>query len=99
RPAMFWSPAYLEDSAEIYYAPLIFWLMDVLRPNVVVEVGAYSGATYFAYCQSVDKLSLSTRCYAVYEADEQTIDSETYNAIELYNRDKYGTFSTIIKKT
>jgi hypothetical protein len=65
RRSMFWTPERLALSAWIEHVPFAFWLVDVLRPSTIVELGTHSGVSYSAMCQAVKTLGLKTRCYAV----------------------------------
>ena len=55
--AMFWRPKYLCSSDWLDHLPFAFWLMESIKPKIVVELGAASGAAYFAFCQALDKLN------------------------------------------
>src|SRR6478672_9075097 len=47
------------------HVPFAFWLVDKLRPEVIVQLGSISGNAYLSYCQAVKRLSLATHCFAV----------------------------------
>jgi hypothetical protein len=75
RPIVFEAPDYVPvESAWNAHLPFAFWIVDALKPNVFVELGTHSGASYCGFCQAVRRLHLPTRCYAIdtWKGDEQT---------------------------
>jgi len=64
--ASFWYPDRLaEDSAWIEHIPFAFWLIGAFRPQTVVELGTYSGNSFFAFCQAAKMHGTSTYLSAV----------------------------------
>src|SRR5215469_15890869 len=63
--ASFWSPDHVLPSAWLEHAPFAFWLTEAARPAVIVELGTHFGFSYLVFCQAVQRLQLSTACYAV----------------------------------
>ena len=49
----------------IKHIPFAFFIIDVLRPEVFVELGVHTGNSFCAFCQAVKKLRLKTKCFAV----------------------------------
>jgi glycosyltransferase involved in cell wall biosynthesis len=102
-PASFWSPDYICQSAWIEHAPFAFWICDVLRPRCFVELGTHYGYSYFAFCQAIDRLALSTAAYAVdtWQGDEHAgfYDGNVFQTIEEENTEKYAAFSRLIRST
>jgi hypothetical protein len=47
------------------HIPFAMFIVDVLRPELFVELGTYTGISYCAFCQAVRELDLKTRCYAI----------------------------------
>ena len=66
HPAIFRVPAWLPESGAWHeHLPFAFFLIDVLRPQVLVEIGTADGAAYTAFCQALDAAGLTARCTAV----------------------------------
>jgi len=49
----------------VEHIPFAFYLVDLLRPKRIVELGTQHGDSYCAFCQAVHELDLKTRCCAV----------------------------------
>ncbi len=47
------------------YIPFAFFLVEIMKPAAIVELGTYSGNSYFAFCQAVKELNLPGNCFAV----------------------------------
>lgn len=93
--AMFWRPKYLCQSDWLDHLPFAFWLVDSIQPKVVVELGVGGGASYFAFCQAMDKLSVDGRCYAV-ESWSQRGQQAVLADVQNYNQTQYEEFSKIL---
>src|ERR1700688_856328 len=66
RPIVFETPDRLTDVASWHgHIPFAFWVIDAMRPRVLVELGTHKGDSYCAFAQAVDRLRLSTVCYAI----------------------------------
>lgn len=69
------------------------WIIRELSPAIFVELGTHTGASYFAFCQSVQEHKLNTKCHAVdtWERDE------TYSSVNLYNSENCSGFSSLMR--
>jgi chromosome segregation ATPase len=87
----------------IGHIPFALWLVEVLRPRVVVELGVHSGNSYCAFLQAVQSLSLAARCYGIdhWRGDEHSdhYPDDVYAELCSYHDPLYGTFSTLIRAT
>lgn len=101
--SMFWRPAYLAKSAWLEHLPFAFWLTEAHRPRVFVELGTHYGASYFAFCQAVERLALDTRCYAIdtWKGDEHAgcYGEEVHAAVRTHNDAHYSGFSRLVRST
>ena len=103
RYSMFWTPERLAPSGWLEHVPFAFWLVDVLRPATIVELGTYTGVSYSAFCQAVKTLGLSAQCYAVdaWKGDEHTgiYPEEIYSDFAGFHDQRFSAFSRLIRST
>ncbi|WP_045761018.1 class I SAM-dependent methyltransferase [Xanthomonas albilineans] len=71
-PSMLMIPRSLSLSAWLGHIPFASWLVEQLRPASIVELGTHRGASFLAFCQSVQEQGLTSRVFAVdtWEGDE-----------------------------
>lgn len=83
------------------HIPFAFWLVRVLRPAVLVELGTHSGNSYFAFCQAMAELPVRGRAYAVdsWAGDEHagTYGEEVFASVAGHNAGHFATFSTLLR--
>ncbi|WP_374977458.1 class I SAM-dependent methyltransferase [Microbacterium trichothecenolyticum] len=56
RPTSYWLPVHFPVSAWNTHAPFAAWLIDVLRPASVVELGTHMGFSCFAFAEAAARL-------------------------------------------
>ncbi|WP_404431551.1 class I SAM-dependent methyltransferase [Microbacterium lacus] len=68
----YWQPQHYPESAWITHAPFAFWLVDVLRPTTVVELGTHNGYSCFVFAEALRRLRLTGTVNALdsWEGDE-----------------------------
>ncbi len=85
------------------HIPLGMFLVDVLRPRVLVELGTFSGVSFCAFCQAVKELDTGTRCYAVdtWQGDPHNgyYGPEVLSDLKSHHDPLYGGFSRLIQST
>jgi GT2 family glycosyltransferase/uncharacterized coiled-coil protein SlyX len=85
------------------HIPFAFWLTDVLRPRLFVELGTHGGTSYCAFCQAIKHLEVPTACYAVdtWKGDSQAgfYGEEVFTALAAYHESRYAGFSSLIRST
>ncbi len=102
-PASFWVPERFVVSAWVEHAPFAFWLIEALRPRILVELGTHTGYSYLAFAQAVKRLELSTRCYAIdtWKGDEHAgyYAEDVYTSLRDYHDTHYSSFSQLERTT
>ena len=104
RPSIFLAPdRVVHPPSWLEHIPFAFWLVDVLRPRVFVELGTRSGNSYAAFAQAVQQLGLASAGYAVdtWKGDPQAgfYDESVYLEWKAYHDSRYSAFSTLIRST
>ncbi|RWZ68524.1 class I SAM-dependent methyltransferase [Labedella populi] len=98
--ASHWQPRHLVQSAWTGHAPFAAAVVEVLRPDTLVELGAHMGFSYFAFCETVARLGIDTRTVAVdsWEGDEHAgyYGDEVYESVRRIN-EAYASFSTLTR--
>jgi glycosyltransferase involved in cell wall biosynthesis len=88
------------SSAWHQHIPFAMYLIEALKPGIFVELGAYRGDSYCAFCQAVQELQLNARCFAVdsWRGDEQGgfFGSEVLEDLRAYHDPLYGSFSELL---
>ena len=95
-------PELLEaGSAWISHAPFAFWLVESLRPRLIVELGVSQGYSYAAFCQAVRTLNLGCRCCGIdsWQGDSRTgsYDENAFLTIRKFNDAHNAYFSELIR--
>ena len=101
--ASFERPRYIPTSAWLGHGPFAFWLVENLKPAVLVELGTYLGYSYFCFCQQVAKQGLATQCTAIdlWAGDEHAgfYGEEVFNIVKQINDQNYSAFSRLMRST
>jgi hypothetical protein len=96
-------PKRIGPSTWTAHVPFGMFLVDALRPEVVVELGTYYGVSYCAFCQAVRELGLDTKCYAVdtWRGDPQSgfYGDQVLADLRAYHDPLYGNFSRLLQST
>ena len=103
KESFFWTPDYLDISAWLEHIPFAFWIIEVLKPKITVELGVHNGISYFSFCQAVKRLNIDATCYGVdtWKGDEHSgfYEEEVFGKVSDHNSEKYSRFSTLIRST
>lgn len=103
HPICFTIPRRMSSSEWYGHVPFAMFLVEVLKPDVIVELGTAHGDSYCAFCQAVQELSLGTKCYAIdtWEGDPHTgfYGPEILGDLKKHHDPLYGKFSRLIQST
>jgi len=104
HPIVFSIPRRLTPiSAWHEHIPFAMFLVDLLKPGTLVELGTHYGDSYCAFCQAVLELNLSTRCYAIdtWEGEPHSglYGPEVLAGLKEHHDSLYGSFSSLVKTT
>ena len=99
----FTSSNHIRDSAWLEHSPFVFWLIDILRPNRIVELGTHKGFSFLSQCQIAKSLSLDTFIYAIdtWKGDEHAgfYGPNVYDDLEEEVRALYPDLGRMVKAT
>lgn len=103
HPICFAFPLRIAMSAWLGHVPFAMFLIDILRPKVLVELGTHYGVSYCAFCQAVKALKTNTLCYAVdtWQGDEHSglYEAEVLSDLQAHHDPLYNGFSRLIQST
>ncbi|MGO9681678.1 MAG: class I SAM-dependent methyltransferase [Steroidobacteraceae bacterium] len=102
RPSAFWQPHRLvAPSSWEGHIPFAFWIVDIHRPTVLVELGTYSGNSFCAFLQAIKELKISCNCFAIdtWEGDEHSgfYDESVFEDLSAYHDAHYSEFSRLVR--
>lgn len=96
-------PQWLEETAWAGHIPFAMFLTGALRPGALVELGAYRGVSYCAFCQAVKSLKLDTKCYAVdtWQGDAHAgeLEAGVLAKLRAHHDPLYADFSRLVQST
>lgn len=99
--SMFMQPRNTPESAWLGHIPFAAWLVESMRPEILVELGTHRGASYLAFCQAVQACAAPTRCYAVdtWQGDEHAGEygDEVFLPLLDYHQRNYADFSSLMR--
>lgn len=83
------------------HIPFAYFLVSLLKPHTLVELGTHKGDSYSAFCQTVQTLGMQTRCFAVdtWQGDDHAgqYSDEIYNSLSQFNSENFSDFSTLLR--
>lgn len=103
HPIVFTPPLRLARSTWLSHVPFGMLLVHLLKPNLIVELGTYTGVSYCSFCQIVDQAGSNTRCIAIdtWQGDPQQgyYEDGIFEELKQYHDPLYGNFSHLLRCT
>lgn len=91
----------VEPYSWVEHIPFAFYIISILKPKVLVELGVHTGNSFNAFCQCVDELHLETKCYGIdlWQGDEHAgfYDNKIYSELLSYQTLHYPEIGILIK--
>jgi hypothetical protein len=85
------------------HVPFALWLVQVLKPKVIVELGTHYGGSYFNFCRAVKTGRLGAKCYAVdtWGGDEHAglYDEDVFADVRSHSEREYPDISCLLRMT
>ena len=101
--AAFTKPQFELPSAWSGHIPVMFSLMTILKPRVFVELGVHHGASFFAACQAVQQMNLTTQCFGIdhWEGDPHAgeMGDDVYDAAKSVLDTNFSSFASFVRKS
>ncbi len=102
-PIALTEPARIAPSGWLLHVPFAMYLIDVIRPKLLVELGSHFGVSYCAFCQAIKALGTGTQAYAVdtWEGDDQAgfYGPEVLENLRQHHDPLYSGFSHLLQTT
>jgi hypothetical protein len=99
-PLSLMSPQMVSDTSRwLGHIPFAFAMVQMMRPQSIVELGTDRGDSYLAFCQAVAALNLNTRCSAVDVWGNGQFGEQSLARLRAAHDPHYLRFSRLIRCT
>jgi len=99
--ASFKVPKLIKPSAWTQHAPFAFFIIEAIKPNIIVELGTHYGYSFFTFCQAIYDFKLNSHCYAVDnwigDVHSGYYDNSIFLEVESYTKKNYDAFAHLLR--
>mgnify|MGYP001608272322 FL=1 len=105
NPVMFAPPEWLTHISSWHeHIPFAMFLVSILKPEIITELGVMNGDSFCSFCQTVKTLNLNSRCYGVdtWQGDQHAgyyQPNDILSVLRQHHDPRYGGFSNLIQST
>jgi len=96
-------PERLASCGWVEHIPFAMWLTSVMRPRVLVELGAFHGTSDCGFSQAIAALGLATQAFAVdmWEGDAhaEALGPESLGELKAHHDPRHQAFSSLLQMT
>jgi hypothetical protein len=81
-PSAFWTPGW-HFSSHIAHLPFYFWLLDAIRPRLIIDLVAGRPDDYLAFCEAIKQLDYGADCFGltdIFDKRDSEKDASSLNA-------------------
>ena len=93
------TPARVVNSAWLEHGPFALWLVQALRPRLIVELGTHNGYSFCCFCEQMQKSKIGGRAIAVdtWRGDEHAgaYSDDVYKKLAAYVATNYADFTEL----
>ncbi len=97
------APKRVAASHWMSHLPFAFWLIDILCPSMLVELGAYTGVSFCAFCQQIEQLGIPCEAYAVdlWQGDAHMGEygENVFIDLKAYVEEHYSGFACLVRSS
>lgn len=101
HPVCLSQPQWIDETAWAEHLPFAMFAVSAARPRILVELGAWRGVSYCAFCQAVKETGQATRCYTVDtwkgDAHAGNLGEEALTVLRAHHDPRYADFSTLVQ--
>ncbi len=81
--------------------PFAHWLVQELKPQLVVELGTCNGISFSAFCNAVERYKLPARCFGIgtWKGDQLNgLNEGAFNDLNAFLQQNYSSFATLVRQ-